>query len=303
MNGESVGGLKSKTVNRRLDGHRIRVDVILSALQKGIRRCEPNVSLWALALLCRANMWLDAFYALVQCFLEETNALTEPYLREPWIKMARRLLPQLNRKGVDLNTDTSRKLMFELCLDATLATKSRMAVHSMMSAYATVVDEAKDLRGVLPLAEDEMLLYLFKQFKKCYDEKDEVNALKWLTVLDLFGENNSVYGTPKVWRFLSKKGDQVDRVDELRLLSEDGYLRDVYVRRVILYEAVLFRFYPVRVNSPELKQLPSLRTSVNQKTVYATLWKSMWDGPLDYAVRGMINWNVWHSIILDISTA
>src|SRR5579872_2279023 len=79
----------------RLPGHFIRVDVLVSAVQKGIRRCDARVALWAVAALCRGGLWRVALRAVLASLYEDTNAFTEPTLRERCLRLALRLHPQL----------------------------------------------------------------------------------------------------------------------------------------------------------------------------------------------------------------
>lgn len=302
MNSSSVGHCRGGELSHRDDGHRVRLDVLLSALQKGVRRCMFTLSLWAVVLLCRGCHHTLALDAITQCMLEETSALTEPTMREQFFKSVRRLRRQIVRKGLDVNTETVLKLYYDLTLELTLASKSRLCVHAIVASYAGLAEEARDLRAVLPVDETARLQYCFKQFKRHYEEKNEADALKWLTLVDLFGSRDSVHGTEKVWRFLCTDHPIGLRVKELFQMVEDGFVPDPYARRVALYEAVLYQFYPLR-NHPETKLPPSARAPAAVRNAAQQFYKDLWAAPLEPALRHLIEWDLWYKVILDTSTA
>jgi len=282
-------------LSRRPEGHRIRIDILLSTLQKGIRRSHSRTALYALALLCRSGLYREACHALIQCCFEETNALTEPQLRRDWLKMAKRLLAHLSRKGVDLDTEMVRKLFFDLCMHLVTATKSRLAFHSMVASYNILVSEAKDLRIVADECgnQDQLLVYGFKQFKKAFQDKDEMATLKWATVVDLFGQDNDVYGTAKLWRFLTKYHTVGNNLDEFAQVP----LVDPYTRRLVLYEALLLHFYPTRADTK--KKNFSRQVEQQQWNWFA----GFFDRPLEPRDRQHVDWDEWLPIVLDITTA
>jgi len=280
-------------MSRRLEGHLVRVDVLCSALQKGIRRRDPTLTLWSVVLLCRGNLWKLAVERLMQSSVEECNAFAELNLRATLMRVCKRLVPQLERHGVNVSTDSTKKLIFELATELCFASKSRLSSNALVATYGSLAAEAKDIRDSLPSDSDECLIYLFKQFRKAYEMQEETATLKWLALLEMHGRDHVVYGIPKVWRFLQQNGKCADKVEELLEMIRKGYLSTEQGKRLALFEATLYAFYPLR---------PSKRSqeSAAQWTEY---WNKLWNAPLEPALRGWINWNVWLPVVLDLSTA
>jgi hypothetical protein len=296
---------KEPLMARRLDGHRIRVDVLTSALQKGVRRRDVTLTMWAVCLLCRGNLWKFAIERLVLAHIEESNAFTEPFLREHILRILKRLWPQLSRKGVDLSTGNTPKLILELILEICLATKSRLTVNALTATYAAIADEMKDLREILPRDEENFLLNCFKLFKRAYEDQNEADTLKWLCLLEMHGKNNAIYGVDKVWRYLKISGKKPEKIQALHLFVEDKYLTTEWTQRLALFEAALLAFYPLRAvgGSDKLELPPSRRVSDDKKQMWKEQWTQMWQQPLEPALRLVIDWKMWLPIVLDVSTA
>lgn len=301
----SAPEMKEPLAARRLEGHRIRVDVLTSALQKGVRRRDVPLTMWAVCLLCRGNLWKYAVERLLVSHMEECNAFTEPLLREAILRILKRLWPQLSRKGVDFAAGNTPKLIFELLLEVCLATKSRLSINALTATYSAVADEMKDLREMLPRDQENFLLACFKNFKKAYEEQNEADALKWVCLLEMHGRDDAIYGIDKIWRYLQISGRKPDKVLQLYAFIQNNYLTTEWAQRLALFEAVLLGFYPLRAvgGSDKLEMVPSRRIADDKKQGFLQQWQHLWQMPLEPSLRGCVDWNVWLPIVLDTSTA
>lgn len=285
--------------HRRLEGHLIRVDVLSSAWQKAARQGDYTLGLYALALLCRGNLWTHALRRVCLSVFEDTNELVQPGLKEQIEPDVRRLTAQLKRHGVSKDTPLSRRVLFAVAMEVIAAAKSRMNANAAVVGLQYVAEEVKELRTLLPTQTKEALSVAFRGFVDHYKAKDVRPTLKWLTVLDLLG------GAAKVWTWLlrDKNSPRSQEVQTLQRYATDvelALLTPLGSPRMALYEAVLYQLHADDIIT-ETKERTTL--SAEQYKHYRAYWDRLFAMELGPETRHMIEWHHWMPIVLDRYTA
>lgn len=221
---------------RRGEGHLIQVGVLVSVLQKAVRRARAPVAFWSMALLLRMGFHKYVMSRLMTMASEDTNCVVEPELPgrlrrhriaiASLIKKKKTALPQLE------------EMLFMVVLELLRARKSRMASTAAAHALSLVVRDLGGLTAEIRASGVAVAAYATERFKGA-TSVDE--ALRWMAVLEvsLVGKKGSEQGFEGVWEFLCC-------APKCRVLYEVYRLKKDFLRhqRLLRYEAVVAYWIP-----------------------------------------------------------
>lgn len=296
----------------------IRYDILWSCIRQGIRHGYFELAAFGVMLLCKcSNKWLQVVDLFMKCSSSETNDFVEPYLKQRLLKLHKRAVDYMSRKGVQKNTQTTRRLLYEMLLELIAARSCTLVRDARVAATSYLAHDAKNMSQLFSHCQtDEALCSGFRYMKQYYNEGSEssaVDCLKWLAFLNAVGGSAALR---RVWNFLIKS-----RTTAINPFASNVYRleshRSVFDTELSVYEAVLHRFH--RHDELKSKQIdsstdmkfsfnmyPSQRLRSDVKQNCAGFWKRLWgisSDKLDIHFRKLINWEKYISVLYDSSTA
>lgn len=297
--------------SRRFDGHAIRMDVLISALRKGIRRGDHHLALWSGALLARGGYWTFVVKHIFTALSEDSNCITEPMIRGRLEILGNQLLPHLNKKGFSKNTPAARRLLFDLLLEAVEATKSRLVSNAIDFALQEI---SKDIKFLQQEFETHNITGIqdtvFHEFKLAYQESDRTKCLKY-TMLAVLLDSVSPGILERLWKYILKIGPNLcvshDPEQINRLWSASHAMKTekdcLGNPTLALFESILLRFFPPRGLQEHEPNDPSQRLTLHNRSQLTEFWNNMFECELKPNTRMIIPWEKWISIVLDCTTA
>lgn len=292
-------------MNRRTAGALIRVDILVSLLQKACRRRKPKEALFACALLCRENLWGWVLRRLIVISMEDTNSVTEPYLHERIYRLSNEILPILRRRGVSRNTEASRRRIFQLCIEICVATKTRMVANAAAAALYFMARDRNEILNNESIQDlDDLLQFAHAEWHKAWESKDKESLLKWTAVIEVMGATHKIYGLNRLWGFLTTETYHGETVTMTYNMAYHQKLNGKTIGhpRLALYEAIVLRLEPVRALGDQ-HEYPSSRLSKEKLISLEKYWNSLFERPLEISLRKEVNWDVWLPFVGDKHTA
>lgn len=258
-------------MNYHLDGHGLHGTLLASAAQKASRRHEWRLMLFCMGLFVRAGKLRYVLKKLSLYMVEDSNIFAAPTERAEFLTRLQHLKRRLPRAKPEMLYDELFELVFLVCQ----APKSRIVDHSICVAgqYALDLQTGK-----------VSLPSIHARLQVAVAEKNWQSALGLIYLTKLLHPN----ALTTLWAYLPR------REYYSRLILSDFSL---WNQELLMCESALH----LRSEPFEPRDWPPVDWST-QRAEAKKFWTDLMVAPLNYELRGWIDWKPWIPIVWDKHT-
>jgi len=257
-------------MNYHLDGHGLHGTLLASAAQKACRRHEWKLMLYCMGLFVRAGKVRYVLKKLCLYMVEDSNVFAAPRERADFLQRLKNFKRQQPWEGQSATT-----ALFELIYLVCMTPKSRLADHSICVAAEWAVELTRKTPALNFLTIKNRL-------------QEHVRQGEWKPALAYVYMCKELYypSLHSLWNVMPEQQYYSD------LILGDPTL---WNQELLLCESIL-HLHPtfVRRDWPVVSEHP--------REAAWDFWQKLMVAPLNYELRGWIDWQPWEELVWDKHT-